>query len=155
MKKTFLFFLALLSFCSMVTCKRTQGNNMGVVCPALFIIRTFPIKFIDKTTGNNLVFGPNAKIQFTKIQLKASQKYSIPISDSLNQSIDIPGGSYDIPDTVSITLPGYSTDTFIVYTSSDGSPCPQMQISKVILNGQTLCAPCITYTLSYTAIVSK
>lgn len=150
MKSGYVLVLVLLWILFLEGCERNSGasNQNPVFCTEIARIPFVPVKILDKTTGNNLIFGANAKFKVNQIQVISSQNGLGPFVDSINGAVELIGGGYQTPETVSLTLPGYSTDNFIITTASDGNPCPQPLISQVVLNGKTLCNPCSNYTVT-------
>jgi|GEM_PF-1755451 len=134
-------------------------NLAGVLC--VLAGNKLNVNIVDKTSGQNLVIGTNAKYKVSSIGLKYSDRGKLDSSqfsiDSVNHSLTayIPSFSNYANssgignDTVYLGVPGYPKDMILIKSvyKSDGC-CGNMVTTGILLNGSPQCSNCTSFTLS-------
>jgi len=158
--------LIILEIIGIFACNRANTNTISVpqhpcnLAQVLCVVagNKLNVNILDKTTGQNLVIGNNAKIKFTSIGIQYSDRGKLDSTgfniDSVNHYLTTYIPSYSIysgtgNDTVFISVPGYTKDQILIKSVfvSDGC-CGTMVPTGIFLNGSAQCSNCNGFTLN-------
>ena len=150
-------------FIANISCKKKSTNPvnscLNQLCPAIAIaLPSVHFQILDKTTGYNLIYGPQAKfslsqIKFTHLINGKLDTNVFKTGDTATKSIAFSTLTNHRTDTILMNIPGYSQDTFLFNTANLGSTCcPLIGLVSVNYNGNSFCNPC---SYSFIGSISK
>jgi hypothetical protein len=161
MKNLCRYIAGLLLLFSVVSCSKNKAKVVG--CPPVplaLILQAVKFQVVDKTSGQDLFFSPNAPRPFTdiKIVFRNSSNKLDSISPPLKE--ELPIGSYflyPIPytrtlDTCYIKIKNLKTDTLISTIATTKTECATTySLNEVQVNKN----PPVTYSYSNVIVIKK
>ena len=127
-------------------------NGTGIItqkcgpCPLyLEVLPSVGVKMLSKTTGADLLFGPNSAYKPSDLNVSSSTAgpgyhFIVDTSDPSNPVIRIPSPESQ---TFTLQLGNLSADNIKVVALRD-SPvcCPRLRIKSIVLDDSLICSPC-------------
>lgn len=138
----------MLTILALAGCKNetVQTEEMDIDCSSVSCVYrplVLKVKFIDKTTGKNLVSGPDAVYSIDDVQVISDFSESdyepiVRIDSTDNQIVVLES----IQSGDMIKLGALPTDKFTIAFAKAKECCERPQITNISINDQRICGPC-------------